>query len=89
MMKIAEKLMPYMREHHEQSFSSSQLRRWGRKAGFTIQSQSYVRFVPYFCWTPLAKLAHRLEPIFERLPLFRACFAGTIVLHLSQTKMDS
>jgi ubiquinone/menaquinone biosynthesis C-methylase UbiE len=81
LLKVAEKTSRYMREHHERSFTRWTLVRWCKDAGFQVTETQYVRFVPFFFPTPLAKLANSLEPWFERIPLFRNVFAGTVVLY--------
>lgn len=81
-LKVIEIVSPYHREHEEQSFSSSALRRWAEEAGGEVLSLDYVGFIPYFFPTVPAKVIYRAQPTLERVPLVRQVLSAQIVMRV-------
>ena len=80
MMKLAERLSRYHREHHERSFVPRTLSSWVNAAGGKVERVRFFGLVPYFCPDAVARLGRMLEPIIEVIPLLRAGLCGQYVL---------
>lgn len=82
--KIIERISGYHREHQERSFSTKQLVRWCKQAGWKVKSVTYVGLVPFFCPTWLAHLLKMLEPLAEKEPWNKWLCAQIIIeVHIS------
>jgi len=69
--KLLERASSYHREHGERSFSARQLDRWARESGGEVTARRWIGQVPFFCPDWFARLAKRIEPVAEALPLVR------------------
>ena len=77
---IIERLSRYHREHHERSYTPSQLDLWIREAGGSVLRRRFAGFVPMFCPDSVARLMKAVEPILERIPLLRALACAVVVI---------
>ncbi len=84
--KLFERFSAYHRAHQEKSYSSRQLQRWVREAGGRITRAQWIGLVPTFCPDWLARLAKLVEPLVERIPLFRA-FACSIYVFVAEREL--
>jgi SAM-dependent methyltransferase len=69
--KLLERFSAYHREHGERSFTARQLDRWVRESGGEATARQWIGQVPFFCPDGLARVAKRIEPLTEALPLVR------------------
>ncbi len=79
-LKLLERLSSYHREHEEKSYPSHKLKLWIEEAGGEVRSQQWAGLVPFFCPDPMARLLKVVEPLCERLPLFRLLSCAVCVL---------
>ncbi|MDB4978580.1 MAG: Methyltransferase type 12 [Candidatus Peribacteria bacterium] len=80
-LKIIEKVSSYHIEHEEQSFSTKSLVSWCMDAGYNQINVTYIGFVPFFCWEPLAKFVYFFQPFLEKIPLFPKYFGAQIAIY--------
>lgn len=78
-LKLIERFSKYHREHHERSFSPRTMRKWCHTAGWSITSEKYVGFVPFFFPEVPAKTLHFLQPVLERVPVINRVFNASVV----------
>lgn len=86
-LKVIEKKSKYHRDHEEQSFSSRLLQRWCTDAGYTVLSQRFIGFVPFFFPTVPARVIHFFQPVLELIP-FLARFGGAQIVLLCERTGD-
>lgn len=79
-LKCIEKLSPYHREHHEQSYTSRCINGWIRSANGVVTSSKWAGFVPMFCPDPVAMCMKLIEPLLEALPFFRQAMCAVYVV---------
>lgn len=79
-LKAIEKLSDYHRQHEEQSFLPSTIKKWCRDAGAEPTYCQYINLVPVFCPDRMAYLLKRLEPWIEKIPLLRHLACGQIII---------
>ena len=77
--KILEKISPYHIKHKEKSYAPSTLKRWVDQSGGKIIKESFMGLVPFFCWSPLARLLKKIEPVIERIPFLARCICGCYI----------
>ncbi|MGH2981777.1 MAG: class I SAM-dependent methyltransferase [Solirubrobacterales bacterium] len=70
-LKLLERFSSYHREHGERSFPPRRLDRWVGEIGGDVTARKWIGQVPFFCPDPFARLAKRVEPLTEALPLIR------------------
>ena len=70
-LKVLERYSKYHVEHGERSYPPRRLDRWVRELGGTVGRRLYAGLVPMFCPDWMARLAKRVEPVVERLPMLR------------------
>ena len=80
MMKSAERLSRYHREHGERSFNPFALARQVRAAGGGVAQLRVFGLVPYFCPDWVARMGRLFEPVVEALPLVRLALCGQYLL---------
>ena len=78
-LKCIEKLSPYHRQHHEQSYFSTRINEWVESQGGTVARKKWAGLVPFFCPTGLAKVFKAIEPVIESIPVLRQFSCGTYV----------
>jgi 2-polyprenyl-3-methyl-5-hydroxy-6-metoxy-1,4-benzoquinol methylase len=83
-LKIIEKVSPYHRLHEEQSFFPSTIRKWCSDAGFITTKCNIINLVPLFCPDGLAKFLKKIEPMVERIPIFRNFACGQVLLRATK-----
>jgi ubiquinone/menaquinone biosynthesis C-methylase UbiE len=71
-LKVLERVSPYHREHEERSYAPRRLDRWVGELGGRVIAHRFVGFVPMFSPDAYARLAKRIEPVLESIPLLRA-----------------
>jgi len=79
-LKVLEKVSPFLIAHGERSYSPNQLNNWLREAGFQPKSSSTINLAPIFCPTWLARILRFIEPVVERLPGLRTIACGQILI---------
>lgn len=79
-LKVIERTSRYHREHGERSFTSGQIRAWVEAAGGRVVTYRYFGLVPFFCPDWMVRLGIALEPLIERLPIFRNLLCGQILM---------
>lgn len=75
--KVIENFSSYHRQHDEKSYWPPALNRWFRGYGYSVIEQRFFGLVPYFCPTVAAKVLNAVEPLIERVPVFRQIACGT------------
>lgn len=83
-LKIIEKISPYHIQHEEKSYPGYLLNRWIRESGGSVKKGAYVGLVPMFCPDWLAKIAKKLEPIVEAIPIVRHISCAVYVFSATQ-----
>lgn len=83
-LKVLERYSRYHIEHEERSFTPRLISHWIKSAGFTIDKQSIVNLVPFFCPDQAAKTLRIIEPLIEKLPLMRHICCGQCVIVASK-----
>ncbi len=86
LMKLAEKLSSYHRQHRERSFTPYTLSRWIREGEGKIQKIRFFGLVPYFCPDLMARIGRRLEPLAESIPWIRVFYLGQYIVVASRGK---
>lgn len=86
-LKIIEKLSPYHRLHEEQSFFPRTIRKWCSDVGFKTTDCRIINLVPLFCPSGLARILKFMEPVVEKIPLFRDFACGQVMIRAS--KLDN
>jgi 2-polyprenyl-3-methyl-5-hydroxy-6-metoxy-1,4-benzoquinol methylase len=76
--KFNERFSRYHVEHKEQSYRMGQLLHWINRAGGETVKAFYFGLVPVFCPDWLFRICSTLEPVVERLPLFRIIACGQV-----------
>jgi SAM-dependent methyltransferase len=69
--KLLERFSTYHREHGERSFTARQLNQWVSESDGDVTTRQWIGQVPFFCPDGFARLAKRIEPLTEALPLVR------------------
>lgn len=77
--KLLERVSSYHREHGERSFAPRRLDRWIRDVGGEVTARKWIGQVPFFCPDRAARLAKRIEPVTEALPLVRAVMCAQYI----------
>jgi SAM-dependent methyltransferase len=84
--KLVERVSPYHREHKERSYAPRRLDRWVAELGGEVTRRSFVGFVPMFSPDRYARVAKRLEPALERLPLVRQLTCAQYIFSASSAR---
>ena len=82
LLKVIEKVSRYHREHEEKSYTARRIRRWCDQACASVESLSYIGFVPFYFPAAGARLIHAMQPTLEHLPLLPNLLAAQIVIVL-------
>jgi len=82
-LKLIEKFSRYHVEHEEKSYLPFTLDRWFKEQGGKIEKFTYCGLVPFFCPDGMARVFKRIEPVMERLPLFRQLTCAVYVVKIS------
>jgi SAM-dependent methyltransferase len=77
--KLLERFSSYHREHGEQSFAPRRLDRWTREVGGEVVARRWIGQVPFFAPDRFARIAKRIEPLTESMPLVRAAMCAQYV----------
>ncbi|MBI4009308.1 class I SAM-dependent methyltransferase [Candidatus Roizmanbacteria bacterium] len=80
LLKIVEKVSLYHRIHKEKSYTPRTLRRWLKEAGFIVEKDTYVGFVPFFCPDGMAIAFKKIEILIEHTLLFSRLFCAVYVV---------
>jgi ubiquinone/menaquinone biosynthesis C-methylase UbiE len=79
-LKIIEKTSRYHLEHNEKSYTTRQMKRWIRAAGGSVVYEKTAGFVPMFCPDWMARSMKFIEPVVERIPVFRSLACAVYVV---------
>lgn len=79
-LKLLERFSRYHVEHEERSFSPGLICKWLSSAGLPVRSCRVLNLVPFFCPDPAAKALRAIEPLVERIPLFRDIACGQSII---------
>ncbi|MEA3186211.1 MAG: hypothetical protein QOD99_41 [Chthoniobacter sp.] len=79
-LKVIEKASPYHREHHETSYTTTQMTRWIERAGGSVIQKRFAGFVAMFCPDWIARIMKLFEPVIERVPKLNAFGCAVYVI---------
>ena len=79
-LKLLERFSKYHIEHEERSFFAWTIEGWLKEAGFESRSTTYINLVPFFCPNWMARGLRALEPLIEKLPIFRTFICGQVLI---------
>ena len=81
-LKLIEKISPYHIRHGEKSYSPVMLDHWFEDSGCRIGQSRFIGLVPMFCPDVTAKMFKIIEPIIEKVPVFRQLFCGQYIVKI-------
>ena len=71
-LKLLECVSRYHRQHGEKSYPPHRLRKWVEQVGGDVTNDLFAGLVPFFARDAVARLAKRVEPVVETVPLLRS-----------------
>ena len=88
-LKLIERVSRYHIEHEEKSFFPHRLDRWFAGNGGTVVKYFYAGLVPVFCPDRMAKILKAIEPLFEKIPIFKQLGCAVYVMKVRTTPPGS
>lgn len=85
LMRAMNLFSPYHREHQEKSFFPSTLKKWIVQGGGRVIYSKFFAFVPHFCPKSITRMAFKLEPYIENIPIIRNLCCGQLLIVTSKT----
>jgi len=82
-LKLIEKMSHYHKRHGEKSYLPAMLDHWFESCGCKVERSRFIGLVPMFCPDFTAKMLKMIEPVIEKLPVFRQLFCGQYLLKIS------
>lgn len=81
-LKLIEKVSPYHIRHEEKSYSPAMLGHWFESCGCSVERSRFIGLVPMFCPDFAAKMLKMIEPVIEKLPVFRQLCCGQYLVKI-------